>query len=367
MRTTVAGSARAQMSMSFCLLFIPALLLTACGGSAEDVGTGEERGQALTDVRFRLSWVMGGEHSPYLLGIEKGFFRDEGLAVQLQQGNGSSVSVQLVGNDTVDFAVADTQSLVAGAEEGLPVKMVFNSTPSSGFILNWVRGRIPDLESPKDLEGLTVGSHQGSTESAVLPFFLDSNNVDRSEVNSVQGPPPTSMYTALIEGRINVRMGLIRSLTAIEELEPSLEFGYIDLVDWGLELQAHGVIVNERLIDDSREVVAAFVRGAQRSWQYVLENEANQEEAFELMLELYPEILEEEGENEESQRNSLSLEVNNLASGSTEDKPLGYMPSDRWESTLRTLAGAFEGERELTLETKDYYTNEFLSDDYRIP
>jgi len=75
--------------------------------------------QAQDKVTPRLDWVFGTEHSGVWAAQEKGFFKDENLDVRVLPGEGSSVTVKLVGTGDVDFgyATADQALLAASMRE----------------------------------------------------------------------------------------------------------------------------------------------------------------------------------------------------------------------------------------------------------
>ena len=51
-------------------------LLAAAGASAQD------------KVTFRLNWIMYGFHTPFYLGLERGYYREEGIALEIGEGQG---------------------------------------------------------------------------------------------------------------------------------------------------------------------------------------------------------------------------------------------------------------------------------------
>ena len=45
---------------------------------------------------FRLNWTLYGEHAPFFVARDKGFYAAEGLDVEIQEGSGSTTVAQLV-------------------------------------------------------------------------------------------------------------------------------------------------------------------------------------------------------------------------------------------------------------------------------
>ena len=58
-------------------------------------------------VQFRLNWILYGFHTPFYLGLERGYYRDEGIDLTIGEGQGSVRAVQTVGAKGYDgFAIA---------------------------------------------------------------------------------------------------------------------------------------------------------------------------------------------------------------------------------------------------------------------
>lgn len=349
----MSGHVQKRRSSRLVLLLAALLAVVSCGESGPTAG-----GDDLQKITFRTVWTMQGHSAPFVLGVQKGFFREEGLDVTLQEGSGSSVGVQLAGNGTVDFAVSDTLALVSGVRQGAPVRMLFNFTPSTAYLLMWVKGRTPDLASPKDLKGKRLGVYQGSSTGLVVPYLLENSGLTSRDVNVVQGPPPTSMDTALLQGRIDVIMTTQAGKPELEAIDPSLDFGALELSKFDVDLQSDGIIANGAYVRSNPEIVAAFIRAVQRSWAYVLEDPAHHQEAIDMTHTRFPEVSDSELGPQ------LEDRLNNFRTGSPANEPLGFMPSERWENTLKIYDAIF-GESRLPMEA--YYTNEFLVDDYQPP
>ena len=41
------------------------------------------------DVRLRLNWMWYGSHAPFALGKDKGYFKENGINLDVRSGNGS--------------------------------------------------------------------------------------------------------------------------------------------------------------------------------------------------------------------------------------------------------------------------------------
>src|ERR1041384_1273452 len=59
-----------------------------------------------------LNWVPYGEHAPFYYGLKKGFYKAEGIDLEIKPGTGSGATVQQVAQQKTDFGWADTPPLL---------------------------------------------------------------------------------------------------------------------------------------------------------------------------------------------------------------------------------------------------------------
>src|SRR5205823_11217516 len=130
-------------------------------------------------VQFRLNWILYGFHTPFYLGLERGYYKEEGIDLTIGEGQGSVRAVQTVGVKGDTFGLSDGGSVIAGVSKGAPVSVmaVTNSSPYAVTVRN--DGSIKTL---KDLEGKTIASAPGEAGLALLPALLKRNGVDGDKV-----------------------------------------------------------------------------------------------------------------------------------------------------------------------------------------
>ena len=56
-------------------------------------------------VTLMLNWYLYSEHAPFFLGKEKGFYADEGIDLDIQEGRGSAVTAQAVAAKSATFGM----------------------------------------------------------------------------------------------------------------------------------------------------------------------------------------------------------------------------------------------------------------------
>src|SRR5712664_1470148 len=84
-------------------------------------------------VSLRLNWYLGGLHVPFYYGKERGFYKDEGIDLTINEGRGSANTVQVVAAGSDTFGLADSSSVVLTASKGAEIKSVMSLLNSTGF------------------------------------------------------------------------------------------------------------------------------------------------------------------------------------------------------------------------------------------
>src|SRR5512145_1551523 len=126
-------------------------------------------------VVFALNWFPVGDHAAYWVALEKGYYRQRGLDVDMQNSKGSGDSIAKVDTGRADVGLADSAVVIAAVSRGGKVKvvgMVFDKTPMN----NWSRVDAP-IRQPKELEGKTIGAPPGDGQRQVFPAFAKLHGI----------------------------------------------------------------------------------------------------------------------------------------------------------------------------------------------
>jgi ABC-type nitrate/sulfonate/bicarbonate transport system substrate-binding protein len=198
-------------------------------------------------------------------GIEKGFYRDEGLDVSMQLAD-ASVGVQLIAAGHLQFSTS-TGSALAGAVRGVPVKMVF----ISGDRPLWWMYADPSITSVGELRGKRIGvSSAGSSLTIVAKMILQRYGVGPDDAQYLNVGSP-QRFAALQSGAVDAAF-----LVAPINLHAA-KAGYRQLFatqDEGVRLAFEGLATGDEYLRDRPDVVKRMVRGALRSLRAVREDRA---------------------------------------------------------------------------------------------
>jgi NitT/TauT family transport system substrate-binding protein len=286
--------------------------------------------RAADDATLILNWYLGGLHTPFYLGKERGYYQDEDLNLTIQEGRGSAVAAQVVASGDADFGMSDAGSLMLAGSKGLPIKAVMSLLNTSGFgVISLAE---TGIESAKDLEGKTLAVSPGDALTQLFPAVIAANGLDASKINLVFMDPPAKPV-AVMEGRADALLGGIDDqyfLIEAQGHEPAaLRFADLGVNTVGITVHTRESTIAER--------------------QAALEDP---EAAVDAALKVKPSL------DRESTLKQLKVDLDLLFSPNTENRGIGYGAPEDWEHTkeLLTQYRDLKTDREAT----SFYTNEFL-------
>jgi NitT/TauT family transport system substrate-binding protein len=124
------------------------------------------------------------------LGVGQGFFKKQGLDVEVTYTEGGATNEQAVISGSVDFAIATGfLGMLAAYVKGAPVRIVSPEATGSPDIFWYVKASSP-IKSMKDLHGKTVAfSNPGSSSNLILLTLLKDAGVSDAKTIPVGAAP----------------------------------------------------------------------------------------------------------------------------------------------------------------------------------
>jgi NitT/TauT family transport system substrate-binding protein len=216
---------------------------------------------AETSIKFSLNFKFEGQSAPFLLPLDKGYYKAEGLNVSIDPTAGSLESIDRVASGNYDMGVADINALIKfrDANPKTPVKAVFMvyNRPPFAVIGRKSRG----ITVPKDLEGKKLGAPAADSSYAQWPIFVRTTGIDATKVTieNVGFPVREPMLAA---GQVDAITGL--SFSSFLDLKdkgvPVNDIVVLLMADYGVNLYGNAIIVNTKFAAEHPESVQGFLR-----------------------------------------------------------------------------------------------------------
>ena len=224
-------------------------------------------------VRFALDWRFEGPATPYVVAIDKGYYKAEGLNVTIDTGASSVEGINRVASGAYEVGFADINSLIKYRDDprNIPVKAVMMVYDAPAFSI--VTLKKTGIKAPKDLEGRTLGAPAADGAWAQWPIFVHANKIDASKVkvDNIGFPVREPM---LAQGRVDAITGFWFSsfMNLKASGVPQDEIVVLMMSDYGLDLYGNVIIANPEFMKFNPKAVRGFVRATIRGIQETIRN-----------------------------------------------------------------------------------------------
>lgn len=310
------------------------------------------RAQALDKFQFRLNWTLYGEHAPFFVALDKGFYRQEGLDVEILEGSGSTTVSQLVANGTNPVAYVDAATMMRGINAGMPIRAAAVSLQQSpmAFIYRADAARPTKIE---EIKGSRIAITAGDASLAIFTAFMGKLNMQVSDVKMIVVANPQAKEQAVLNRQADALLGYFMDQGPRMQLQTGVKMSWTRLYDLaGVTTLSSAVILNNAWIKEAKnqDILRRFLRASQRGWDYT---DKNREEAAKIFLAHAPAF------NMEIALLEIDGTMTIIHTDRTKDKPLFWSAKEDWEESQDLLQKFAK-----MAEVKDvgiYYTNEYLS------
>lgn len=243
----------------------------------------------------KITIAVGGKSLFYYLPLtvaeRKGYFRDEGLDVEIPNFAGGSQALRaLVGGsaDMVSGAYEHTINMVAKKQ---PIKAVVLQAKYSSIVLLLSKERAAKYRSAKDLKGLKIGvSAPGSSTNMFVNNLLAKEGLKPSDVVIVGVGVGSGAVAAMEKGEIDALSNLDPVITQLEATgkfvavaDSRTEKGMNDI--YGGDYHASVIYIQDEFVKKNPNTVQAVVNAMVRANRWIAK--ATPQEIVELMPDEY--------------------------------------------------------------------------------
>ena len=276
------------------LLALLIALVAGCGddGSSGDGGGGG--GGEAEPVTLKVGVIPIADVAPLYLGMDKGFFEEEGLTIEPQLAEGGAAIVPSVVSGDYQIGFSNTTSLIIAGSKNLPIQIISQGVlGGTGPDDAWDGVIVPkgsDIKDVADLEGKTVAVNTlNNVSQVVVNTAIEEAGADYKKVKYVEVPFP-DMNAALESGRVD----------AAFQVEPGysggLAAGSKNIVNAYEEMAPNYTVAtyfaSKQYIAENRDVVDRFVRAMQKSLEYASSNPKEARAIVGTYTEIPPELID---------------------------------------------------------------------------
>src|SRR3954452_22757081 len=270
-----------SFSRSACaaLLAATVLAVAACGGdSGGSGGSKSSSGGEPAKVRLQLQWFTQAQFGGYFAALDKGYYKDAGLDVQILEGGTDIVPQTQLAQGQADYAIAWVPKALQSREQGAGITDVAQVFQRSGTLQ--VSFKDENITKAANLKGKKVGNWGFGNEFELFAGMTKAGLDPSKDVQLVQ---QQFDMQALLKGDIDAAQAMDYNEYAqvLEATNPKTgklyqpgDFNVISWQDEGTAMLQDAIWANTEKLGDKayQDTTVKFIEASLKGWAYCRDN-----------------------------------------------------------------------------------------------
>ena len=235
------------------------MLLCGCGASA-----GNDETSGLKELDVVLDWYPNALHAFLYVAIEKGYYEEEGLKVNIRFPSNANDAISLVAAGQEDIGLYFQQDVIqARAQQDVPVKSI-------GAVVQGPLNIVLSLEekgitSAEDLVGKTIGYAGTELSEALIRSIMQYVGADYSDVTMID--VGFDLMSSMTTGNVDATIGCLVNHEVPQMEEEGFSVNWFDLDDYGVPTYYEGIfLASDETIANDSETLQAFLRASAKGF-----------------------------------------------------------------------------------------------------
>ncbi|MGI6030303.1 MAG: ABC transporter substrate-binding protein [Eubacteriales bacterium] len=317
------------MKQKLCALALAGALtlsLVGCGGDAANTSSGST-GDDLQEFNVVLDWYPNAIHCFIYNAIEKGYYEEEGLKVNIQFPANTNDAISLTAAGKADVGIYYPHDvIVARANEDVPIKSIGTITHKGLNIILSLKEK--NITSPKDLVGKKLGGGSSVLQEVTIRTMMEYDGATAEDLEIVD--VGFDLMNAMTTGNVDATIGCMVNHEVPQMEEEGFEVNYFFPQDYGVPEGPEMVFVTgDKQLEEEREQLEGFLRASKKGFE---DMKNDPEGSLELLLA---------NQNEENFPLSPTVEQRSmemlLPIMEEADKPFMSQDESQWQASIDWL------------------------------
>ncbi len=216
-------------------------------------------------VRLQLKWFNQFQFAGYFAAIEKGYYAEEGLDVEIKERELEKNFVKQVTMGEAEYGVGDS-GLLSQYAQGEPIvalAAIFQHSP-----LVFFSRQDSHIVSPYEMVGKRIVSDIISANEAPLRAMLADANVTEKDYTLI---PQRNRYDLLVQGEVDVMSGYLTNEPFYFK-ERGVNINIINPLSYGIDFYGDILFTSRKELKNYPGRADRFRRASLKGWRYALEH-----------------------------------------------------------------------------------------------
>ncbi|MBD0380252.1 ABC transporter substrate-binding protein [Paenibacillus sp. WST5] len=226
--------------------------------------------EPLKKVKIQLKWVPQAQFAGIFAAKEKGFYKEEGIDVEIVPGGPDVIIEQQVVNGAADIGVSSFDSLLVNRDNGLPLVSLAQVTQKSSYRL--LSKKAAGIDAPAKMKGKKVGTWMGSQQFQVLAF-MEKNGLDPKK--DIQLVKQGFTMDQFFNDQLDVATATIYNeyYVVLESGVKETDLNVFNFDDAGVAMLEDTLIAKKDWVDKNHDLAIKAVRATLKGWKYAIEHQ----------------------------------------------------------------------------------------------
>lgn len=218
--------------------------------------------QASEKIKLQLKWFSAYQFAGYYMALEKGYYKEAGLDVEIIERDPLKNNIEQVINGEAHYGVADSAILLYRAK-GKPVKIIASIFQHSPIV--YVTKRDSNIFSPYEMKGKII-SYQKDLNDALLVAMLENAGISEKDYTH---KPLDFSSKEFIDGNVDV-ISVYLSDQPFYFKNIGLDINIINPLNYGFDFYGDNLFTTEDEINNHPKRAEAFKNASLKGWEYAL-------------------------------------------------------------------------------------------------
>jgi diguanylate cyclase (GGDEF)-like protein/PAS domain S-box-containing protein len=222
-------------------------------------------------LTVQLKWYHQFQFAGYYAAQLKGYYRDEGLAVELVEGARDRHPEEAVLDRQAEFGIDDGGELVYQRLTGKPLSAVAAIFQHSPYVL--LSKKESHIRHPSDLIGKTVLVTQNRSDAPILAMFRREGVKVRTGADGepVRFRSHSWNFDDLLNGKADAMSAYLTEIPGISRLL-AFEPATLNPLDYGIDFYGDTLFTRSDYLKANPDVVERLRRASVKGWRYAMSN-----------------------------------------------------------------------------------------------
>ncbi len=230
-----------------------------------DAEKNEDGNEELKEINIVLDWYPNAIHTFIYTAIERGYYAEEGIKVNIQFPSNSNDALSLVAAGKAEVGMYYQHDLIqAVANQNIGIKSIGAITQSPLDVVLSLKDK--NITSPKDLEGKLVGYAGTALSEAFIKTMMEADGADFSKTELVD--VGFELMSSMTTDNVDATIGCMLNHEVPQLEEEGFEVNHFLVEGYGIPDYYELILLsNNDTIENDPELLAGFLRASKKGFE----------------------------------------------------------------------------------------------------